>query len=148
MSWPLHVTVAAVVEQDGRFLLVQERVRGESVINQPAGHLEQDESLLEAVIRETLEETAWHFVPEELVGIYRWQHPQSGDTFLRFGFCGQLSGQDLQRSLDTGIEQVLWLTAQELAARAEQVRSPLVMQCINDYLRGQRYPLDLLQNMA
>lgn len=148
MSWPLHVTVAAVVEQDKRFLLVQEQVRGVSVINQPAGHLEQNESLLEAVIRETLEETAWHFVPQALVGIYHWAHPQTGDTFLRFSFSGQLNGQDAQRELDAGIEQVLWLTARELAARAEHLRSPLVMQCIQDYLTGQRYPLTLLQNIS
>lgn len=148
MSWPLHVTVAAIAEREGRFLLVQECVRGESVINQPAGHLEQEESLLEAVIRETLEETAWQFVPQALVGVYRWKHPHQGDTFLRFCFCGETGTQDPQRLLDTGIEQVLWLSTQELAARSEQLRSPLVMQCINDYLRGQRYPLDLLQNMA
>ena len=148
MSWPLHVTVAAIAEREGRFLLVQECVRGESVINQPAGHLEQEESLLEAVIRETLEETAWQFVPQALVGVYRWKHPHQGDTFLRFCFCGEAGTQDPQRPLDTGIEQVLWLSTQELAARSEQLRSPLVMQCINDYLRGQRYPLDLLQNMA
>ena len=147
MNWPLHITVAAVVEQDQRFLLVQERIKGKSVINQPAGHLEQHESLLEAVIRETLEETAMHFVPEALVGIYRWTHPE-GDTFLRFSFCGQLNGPVAQRALDSGIEQVLWLTPDELAARNEQLRSPLVMQCINDYLRGQRYPLSLLQNMV
>lgn len=147
MSWPLHVTVAAVVEREGRFLLVQERVRGESVVNQPAGHLEQDESLLEAVIRETLEETAMHFVPQALVGVYRWKHPHQGDTFLRFCFCGEAGAQDTQRQLDTGIEQVLWLSTQELATRAAQLRSPLVMQCINDYLRGQRYPLTLIQNI-
>ena len=106
MSWPLHVTVAAVVEREGRFLLVQESVGGNSVINQPAGHLEQHESLLQAVVRETLEETAWQFEPNALVGIYRWIHPK-GDTFLRFCFTGNLLQEEKHRTLDHGIEQVL-----------------------------------------
>ena len=146
MNWPLHATVAAVVERDGRFLLVQESVGGHSVINQPAGHLEQHESLIEAVIRETLEETAWQFEPNALVGIYRWVHPK-GDTFLRFCFTGELVLEEKDRALDQGIEQVLWLGQAELQQRAQALRSPLVMQCINDYLAGVRIDLAIIKDV-
>lgn len=146
MSWPLHVTVAAVVERDGRFLLVQESVGGRSVINQPAGHLEQHESLVAAVMRETLEETAWHFEPSALVGIYRWTHPK-GDTFLRFCFTGVVAYEEKQRSLDQGIEQVIWLNRDEIQQRAQVLRSPLVLQCIDDYLAGVRIGLSVIKDI-
>ncbi|MBI1421842.1 MAG: NUDIX domain-containing protein [Gammaproteobacteria bacterium] len=146
MNWPLHVTVASVVERNGKFLLVQETAGGKTVINQPAGHLEDQESLLDAVVRETLEETAWHFKPSALIGIYRWRHP-SGDTFLRFCFTGELSHEEAGRALDAGIEQVLWLERDALAQRAEMLRSPLVLQCIDDYLAGQRIALSHLHDV-
>jgi len=146
MSWPLHVTVAAVVECSGRFLLVQESVGGQSVINQPAGHLEQHESLLDAVVRETLEETAWQFEPNALVGIYRWMHPR-GDTFLRFCFTGKLLREEKDRVLDQGIEQVVWLDRDALQQRAHQLRSPLVLQCIDDYLAGIRIDLSAIKDV-
>jgi len=146
MSWPLHVTVAAVVERDGQFLLVQESIQGQSVINQPAGHLEQNETLVDAVVRETLEETAWHFEPNALVGIYRWIHPR-GDTFLRFSFTGNLIQEEKGRDLDHGIEQSIWLDRQALLQRKQQLRSPLVLQCVDDYLAGIRIPLSAIKDV-
>lgn len=146
MNWPIHVTVAAVVERDGRFLLVQESVAGQSVINQPAGHLEQHETLLEAVRRETLEETAWHFEPTALVGIYRWVHPK-GNTYLRFCFTGNLLEEEKGRDLDQGIEQAIWLNYEELQQRAQALRSPMVMQCIADYRAGVRLDLATIKDV-
>jgi len=147
MSWPLHVTVAAVLEREGRFLLVRETIRGQSVLNQPAGHLEPNESLIAAVVRETLEETAWHIEPTALVGVYRWMHPR-GDTFIRFCFAGRLLQADPDRVLDKGIEEVLWLTPQELQAREAEIRSPMVLQCISDYQSGSRIDLSSLKDIG
>jgi NADH pyrophosphatase NudC (nudix superfamily) len=115
-------------------------------LNQPAGHLESGESLIEAVSRETLEETAWVFNPSSLVGIYRWQHPDSGDTYMRFCFTGEAKQHDAEQTLDEDIHQALWLSQQEIMARQKSFRSPLVLDCLNDYLNGQRYPLTLLHN--
>jgi 8-oxo-dGTP pyrophosphatase MutT (NUDIX family) len=147
MNWPLHVTVASVLEREGRFLLVRESIRGQSVINQPAGHLERNESLVAAVVRETLEETAWHIEPTALVGVYRWMHPR-GDTFLRFCFCGRLLHADSKRELDKGIEEVLWLSPEELQARSAELRSPLVQQCIDDYQAGIRIDLSCIKDIS
>lgn len=144
--WTPRATVAAVVEQDGRFLMVEEQVDGGLRLNQPAGHLEDGESLLQAVIRETLEETAWHFRPEALVGIYRWRHP-GGETFLRFAFTGTVHDQDSSRPLDPDIRRTLWLDRDTLIAQQPQLRSPLVLRCVEDYLSGLRYPLELLQDL-
>jgi 8-oxo-dGTP pyrophosphatase MutT (NUDIX family) len=138
--------VAAVVERDGRFLMVEEQVDGDLCLNQPAGHLEDGESLLQAVIRETLEETAWHFRPEALVGVYRWRHP-GGETFLRFAFAGTVQDQDHARPLDPDIRRTLWLDRETLLAERARLRSPLVLHCVADYLAGRRYPLDLLQDL-
>jgi 8-oxo-dGTP pyrophosphatase MutT (NUDIX family) len=115
-------------------------------LNQPAGHLESGESLIEAVNRETLEETAWTFIPSNLVGIYRWQHPDNGDTYMRFCFTGEAKQHDAEQTLDEDIHQALWLSQQEIMARQKSFRSPLVLNCLNDYLNGQRYPLTLLHN--
>ena len=115
-------------------------------LNQPAGHLESGESLIEAVIRETQEETAWLFKPTALVGIYRWQHPKSGDTYIRFSFTGDAVEHDPQQTLDADIHQAIWLTEQELLTRQAAFRSPLVLESFNDYLAGHRYPLTLLKN--
>lgn len=148
MIWTPNVTVAAIVERDGRFLLVEEEADGALVLNQPAGHLDEGESLLEAVVRETLEETAWHFVPEALVGVYRWPHPAKGITYLRFAFAGQLLRHEPQRALDHGIVRVLWLTRAEAARQVHRHRSPQVLRCIDDYLAGERYPLASLKDLA
>lgn len=144
MVWKPRVTVAAIAQQRGRFLMVEERVRGTIRFNQPAGHLEDAESLLDAVVRECLEETAWHFRPEALVGLYRWRHPDKGDTYLRATFCGECVDQDQHRQLDKEIIAAHWLSAEEIRSRAHLLRSPLVLQSIDDYLQGKRFPLDLL----
>jgi len=115
-------------------------------LNQPAGHLESGESLIDAVIRETQEETAWTLEPSELIGIYRWQHPENNDTYIRYCFTGSASNFNPNQKLDDDIHQALWLNKQQLLARQADFRSPLVLDCLNDYLAGQRYPLTLLRN--
>jgi 8-oxo-dGTP pyrophosphatase MutT (NUDIX family) len=147
MIWKPHVTVAAVMEQDGRFLMVQERVSGESVYNQPAGHLEDNESLVEAVIRETREESGWQFAPERITGIYRWRQPGKHETYFRIAFAGRGLAHDPTCRLDDGIECTLWLTVDELRDQADRLRSPLVMRSIEDYLAGADYPLALLADI-
>lgn len=145
MNWAPHVTVAAVVEHQERFLLVEERIQGITVYNQPAGHLESGESLVDAVIRETLEETGRRLTPEALVGIYRWPHPANANkTFLRYAFCGIVGDQDPQRPLDQPIVDTHWLSRAELVDTQLTLRSPMVLRCIDDYLAGLRYPLDIL----
>jgi 8-oxo-dGTP pyrophosphatase MutT (NUDIX family) len=143
MVWKPDVTVAAVIERSGRFLLVEERIRGRLVLNQPAGHLEDGESLLEAVVRETLEETAWHFTPESLLGIYQWRSPR-GHSTLRFAFTGSVLGHDAARPLDPPVVATHWFARPEIAQRAAQLRTPLVLGCIDDWLAGRRLPLDAL----
>lgn len=145
MVWKPNVVVAAIVERDGRFLLVEEDADGAHVINQPAGHLDEGETLLDAVVRETLEETAWHFKPEALIGIYRWPRPNRGITYLRFAFTGRLTSHDPNRALDRGIIRTLWLTADEVRRERARHRSPQVERCIDDYRAGHRYPLSLLR---
>jgi 8-oxo-dGTP pyrophosphatase MutT (NUDIX family) len=144
--WKPAATVAAVIERDGRFLFVEERTRDGLRINQPAGHLDPGESLLEACTRETLEETAYHFTPTQLLGVYLWRSgpAASAPTYLRFAFTGALGEAMAGRLLDEGIVRTLWLTPTELAQRSAMHRSPLVMRCVEDFLRGQRYPIDLL----
>jgi 8-oxo-dGTP pyrophosphatase MutT (NUDIX family) len=142
MRWNPDVTVAAIVMRDGRFLVVEERISGRLVVNQPAGHLEDGETLLEAVIREAREETAWRFQPQALVGTYLWRNPLNDRSFLRFAFCGDVDDFHPQQALDKGIVRSLWLTQAELAAQPARLRSPLVMRCIDDYLFGKRQPLD------
>jgi 8-oxo-dGTP pyrophosphatase MutT (NUDIX family) len=115
-------------------------------LNQPAGHLESSESLIDAVIRETQEETAYSFKPESLVGIYRWIHEKSGETYMRFCFTGSLISHDPNQDLDEDIHQALWLNYNEFILRKAEIRSPLVMDCFNDYRAGHRYPLTLLKN--
>ncbi|MGA9394211.1 MAG: NUDIX hydrolase [Azonexus sp.] len=144
MVWKPNVTVAAVVQRDGKFLLVEEETDAGLAFNQPAGHLEPGESLVAAVEREVLEETAYHFKPTHLVGIYNWRHPAKDLTYLRFAFAGELRGWEAERKLDDGIVGARWLTLDELRATQERHRSPLVLRCIEDHLAGKSYPLDLL----
>ncbi len=148
MIWKPNITVAAVVERGGRFLLVEEEADGRLVLNQPAGHLDEGESLLAACAREMLEETAWHFAPEALLGVYRWPHPTKDVTYLRFAFTGRLIRHEPSRRLDHGITRVLWLTRAEAARQASRHRSPQVLRCMDDYLAGERYPLSLLKDLA
>lgn len=143
-----RITVAAIAERNGRFLFVEERSgAGDLVINQPAGHLERSESLLEAVARECLEETACHFRPHSLVGLYLWSHPSIERGYLRVCFAGSVGEPDPARALDDGIERVLWLNRDELADQADRLRSPLVLNGVDDYLAGERYPLSLLKSL-
>lgn len=150
--WKPSVTVAAVIERDGRFLLVEEQTPEGLRLNNPAGHLECGESLMAACAREALEETAHTFTPTALVGVYlaRMHQPGRADplerdiTYLRFTFCGSLGAFDPTRALDDGIVRTVWLTADELSACPQRHRSPLVQQSVMDYLAGQRHPLTLL----
>jgi 8-oxo-dGTP pyrophosphatase MutT (NUDIX family) len=156
--WKPSTTVAAIIERDGKFMLVEEHTSVGLQLNNPAGHLDPGESLVAACAREALEETAHLFTPTALVGVYlsRFQRPAAADaehgspagvediTYLRFAFCGQLGAHQASRALDTGIVRTLWLTPDEVRASAARHRSPLLVRCMEDYLAGQRFPLELL----
>jgi 8-oxo-dGTP pyrophosphatase MutT (NUDIX family) len=146
MIWKPNVTVAAIVEQAGQYLLVEEEPATNSgvLLNQPAGHLDAGESIIQAVIRETLEETAYHFVPEYIVGIYQWHSNSNDTTYVRFAFCGQVTHYDPTRTLDAGIIRAAWFDLAKINELASQHRSPLVMQCIKDHMAGKHYPLELI----
>ena len=144
MIWKPNVTVAAVIERDGKFLLVEEYTSQGVLLNQPAGHLEPGESLLAAVVRETLEESAYEFEPQHLIGIYRWHSPAADTTYLRFAFAGSILAHHPQQALDEGIIRASWMAPEEIGASQAHHRSPLVLRCIEDYLAGKRYPLELL----
>ena len=141
------VTVATIVVRDGAFLLVEETTRAGVRLNQPAGHLEAGETLVDAAARETLEESGYRIVLTALVGIYRWQAPKTGATFLRFAFAGEVVAHEADRVLDAGIVRALWLPYDDLAARRDTHRSPLVLRCVDDYRAGLRRPLDLVTEM-
>ena len=146
MTFKPDVTVAAVVERAGRFLIVQERAARRVVLNQPAGHLEDGESLQHAVIREALEETGYAFVPEAITGLYLWRG-HAGRTFLRVAFSGSVGDRANGAPLDRAIIRTAWITRDELRGREPELRSPLVLRCIDDYLRGARYPLELVNHV-
>jgi 8-oxo-dGTP pyrophosphatase MutT (NUDIX family) len=148
MTRGIDVTVAAIIERDGRFLMVEERAGGNLVLNQPAGHLEQGESLLSAVIRETLEETGHRFEPEYLVGFYLWRSEDAGTTYLRVAFCGPAEPSADVAALDDAIVAIHWLSRAQLLSRARQLRSPMVLRCLDDYLVGNRYTLDCLSYLG
>lgn len=145
MTWHAHVTVATVIEDNGRFLMVEERKNDRLVINQPAGHLEPAESLREAAVRETLEETAWEVELTGVVGIYLYTAPSNGVTYQRICFAAKPVRHHPQRPLDSDINAALWLTRDELLADPERWRSELVAQCLEDYLNGQVYPLEVVR---
>lgn len=138
-----RVTVAAVIEREGKFLFVEEEQDGRRVLNQPAGHLDPGESVIAACAREVMEETAHRFEPTALVGIYRYYYAAKGVTFLRFCFSGNVLGVEKGRKLDKEIVALHWLTPEELKAKSAMHRSPLVQQCVDDYGAGQRFPLEL-----
>ena len=145
--WKPSVTVAAVIERDGSFLLVEEEADGRRVYNQPAGHWEPGETLVDACVRETLEETAWRCEPRQLVGVYRWHYAPADNTFLRFTFACVPLGLDASRQLDREIVRAVWLTADEIRRLAPAHRSPLVMRCIDDFIAGQRWPLKVITHV-
>jgi 8-oxo-dGTP pyrophosphatase MutT (NUDIX family) len=147
MAQDIHVTVAAVIEREGRFLLVEEKCAGRLVLNQPAGHLEHGESLLAAVAREALEETGHRFTPTDVVGLYLWR-ATSGATFLRIAFCGAAEAPPGPTTLDDGIVGLHWLSREQILKRSAQLRSPTVLRCLDDYLAGHRHPLDCLTYLA
>jgi 8-oxo-dGTP pyrophosphatase MutT (NUDIX family) len=143
--WKPSATVAAVVERDGRFLLVEEPIDGRRVLNQPAGHLDPNESLVAACRREVLEETAHRFEPTALIGIYRWHYAPQDVTFLRFCFRGRIEGVE-PRPLERQILALHWLSREELLARRADHRSPLVQRCVDDYLAGRQFPLEVFSS--
>lgn len=147
MSRTPDITVAAVTETDGRFLVVEERINRRLVFNQPAGHVELGETLLAAVVREVREETAWGFNPQALVGVYLWRNPSSGRSTMRFAFTGTVADHDAQQPLDRGIVCTHWLSRQDLVEREQRLRSPLVLKCIEDYLGGTRRPLETVGDL-
>jgi 8-oxo-dGTP pyrophosphatase MutT (NUDIX family) len=147
--WKPNVTVAAVIEQNGKFLLIEEHTAQGLRLNTPAGHLDPGESPIEGCVRETLEETAHAFTPTALIGIYmaRSSHRTGNKedvTYMRFSFAGELGAREAGRALDEGIVRTVWMTADEIRASVPRHRSPLLLQCIEDYLAGKRYPLDLI----
>jgi len=145
IRWTPHVTVAAIIEQDDKFLLVEENINDQLLLNQPAGHWENNETLVEAVIRETLEETAWHFSPEFLIGIYQWQLPSNTkETYLRFAFSGTIDQFEKERELDSPIVRTIWQDYGTLLQTKKRHRSPQLLLCIDDYLKGNRFPIDCL----
>lgn len=145
--WTPDVTVAAICEQNGKFLIVEERSKSthKIVFNQPAGHLDEGESIIAGVKRETLEETCRHFTPEYLVGLYRLQ-AENGKTYIRYTFFGQASAPDATQELDPDIIRTHWLSLEELNNNSS-LRSPLVVRCINDYLAGEKHPLSVLKEL-
>lgn len=146
--WQPDVTVATVVVSDGRLLMVEENAGGRLVLNQPAGHLEPDESLIEAALRETLEETGWDVRLSAFVGAYQWKAPDTGRHYLRFAFAAEPVKHHADRALDEGIHRALWLTPGELQAQAARHRSPLVWRTVSDFLAGRRQPLELVQHLG
>ena len=137
-----EITVAAVTETGGRFLVVEERINHRLLFNQPAGHVEQGETLLAAVVREAREETAWRFHPHSLLGVYLWRNPTSGRRVLRFAFIGSVTDHDPAQRLDRGIVGTHWLAPGDLEQHSARLRSPLVLRCVHDYLAGRREALD------
>ncbi len=146
MGWKPSITVAAIVENDGRFLLVEERIGGQHVLNQPAGRVEPTESLLAAVVRETMEETAWHFEPEWLLGVYPWRSQLSQRSSLRFAFTGRVHAHEPARHLDAPVVAAHWLRREDLLSARLPLRTPLVLRCIDDYLAGRRLPLTAIND--
>ncbi len=146
MVWKPHVTVAAVIEQDNRFLLVEEETVSGLQFNQPAGHLEENEDLIAAVKREVQEETGWQFEPEHIVSIQLWRRNPDFPSFVRVLFSGRCHSHDPEQKLDEGIIATHWLTRDEIKAKEHCLRSPLVLIAVDEYLSGQRHPLSLLKS--
>lgn len=147
MNWTPHVVVACVVERDSRYLIVEERINGQMRLNQPAGHWEQGESLIEGARRETLEETRWEVEPTHALGLYHVDPPGLGYGFLRIAFVAEALRERPELELDHGIARALWMTREEIVASRDRHRSPMVLRCVDDYLAGTRYPLHLIAHL-
>ncbi|OHX13228.1 NUDIX hydrolase [Chromobacterium sphagni] len=146
-EWRPNTTVAAIIEQNGRFLMVEEDTADGLRLNQPAGHLEHGETLLQAVVRETREESGWHFTPQGLTGIYLADRPDSDITYLRFAFHGSAAAPPQPARLDAGIVAVHWLSFEDISAQRHRLRSPVALQCLADHLSGIIYPLELIRDL-
>ncbi|WEN13648.1 NUDIX hydrolase [Rhodanobacter sp. AS-Z3] len=146
--WRPHVTVACVVAMGDRFLMVEEEVSGRLVYNQPAGHLDDGETLLAAAQRETLEETGWTVELKHLIGVHQWRSTEHGDAVVRFSFAAEAVSHDPKRPLDSDIARALWLTRAEIAALGDRLRSPMILQSIDLWLGGQRLPLNCLSHLT
>jgi 8-oxo-dGTP pyrophosphatase MutT (NUDIX family) len=145
--WRPHVTVACVVSDGDRYLMVEEEVNGRLAYNQPAGHLDDHESLQHAAVRETLEETGWTVELTHLVGVHQWRSSEHGDVVVRFSFAARPLHHNPNQPLDTGIRRALWLTRRDIADLEQQLRSPMVLMSIDDWLAGQRLPLSIVANL-
>jgi len=148
MIWRPDLAAAAIIQRDNRFLIVEERIRGALLLNQPAGHVDDGESIIDAVVRETLEETAWHFVPRALLGIYLWRNPDNGKSILRVAISGEVTYHEAGRELDRPVVAAHWMEREDLLAQTGRLRSPLVMRCIDDYLAGHCHDLAALNYLA
>ena len=146
--WYPHLTVATIIEDQGNFLMVKEISEGKTVLNQPAGHVEKNETLIEAAVRETLEETGWHVSIDALVGFYLYTSPQSQTTYFRALFIASPVSHDKNRALDDGILEAPWLSLEQVKAQTEMLRSPMVLQCIEDYQKGKRLPLGSISHLS
>lgn len=144
--WKPHATVAAVIVRENKFLMVEEPIDGHIIFNQPAGHLEDKETLTQAIIREVREETAWGFLPEYILGFYQWRHPEKGNTYMRTTFVGSVHDHDPDQPLYDDIISASWKSLDELRSDSVKLRSPIVLACITDYLAGHRYPLEILRH--
>lgn len=144
MIWKPDVTVAAIINKNDKYLLVEEQTKNGVLFNQPAGHLEPNESIIQGAIRETLEETGYSFTPQWLLGVYRWHSQTIDTTYLRFAFLGTAICHDHARKLDKGILRATWLSINEIYKLADRHRSPLVIKCIEDHLSGKKYPIEIL----
>jgi ADP-ribose pyrophosphatase YjhB (NUDIX family) len=144
MDWQPHVTVATVIEKDGKYLLVEERCNGALVFNQPAGHLDPDETLEQAAVRETFEETGWHVDLQGVVGVALYTSPHNQVTYHRTTFYATAVSHDTEQPLDDGIEQAVWMSYEEMLNNSDRMRSHLVIKCIEQYQQGHRYPIGLV----
>jgi len=145
MIWKPNVTVASIIEHAGKFLMVEEHSSAGPVINQPAGHLESNESMQEAAIRETLEETGYHFTPCAFIGSYLWHNQDNETTYFRTTFSGTVCHERIEKQLDEGIIRPLWMTREDIVDNQKRLRSPIILESIDDFLAGKTYPLDLVK---
>lgn len=146
MIWKPNVTVASIVEIDRKFLMVEEESATGPVLNQPAGHLEPNESMQQAVVRETLEETGYQFMPKAIIGSYLWHNEENETTYFRTTFVGNVDELNVKNELDVGIIRAIWMTHDEILTSQHRLRSPIILESIKDYLSGNQYPLEMIKS--